>query len=664
MKNTFKLFFALALLATLTSCGNNTSDSQADAIADKSALAVVATQAQLALAVDAYRPPASSISPESPLKPHDLSVAPIATNIALGAPQDSLTTTARKNNETAADNHMGKPLQIGFGRDVAQTATTAATQQVLKWQATQSGGQVAAINFTSTGAKGIRIGLLISQLPASATLRFYAKDATTAFEAKGADVLAVLAKNMTAGDKTDEGRTYWGPVIKANNGTIEIEIPVGVSTNTVQVSIPSVSHLFMSMSDAQAISPQATYSGGGNFSTMACQVDVVCVNPFPAASDAVAWLVFNKSGGTSICSGTLLNDNLNSSTPYLLTANHCISGQTEASTLYTEFKYRSLFCNNATSGEYYPTTGTGAALLYTATNTDSTLVRLNGTLSTSVLFAGWDAATAPATSTVIHSIHHPQGDQQRISRGTVSSYFSRVGTTGMNNADINSGTILGIAQTSGNTEPGSSGSGLFKGTDANPVVIGQLFGRLVAQPIESDPGEVCQNSTFTRIYGRFDKAFSAGMSDWLNQGVKAVTQFYNATSGIHYYAYGLTDKSNFATSNPSFANQGTSFNVSSYQTAGLSPVHRFFNTSNGTYFYTISEKERAAVASNTPRMRYDGVVWYASETLTGANSLTVYSAFNKATGSQFFTTSLTARNNLIAANSQFIADGIAFYVAP
>jgi hypothetical protein len=335
-----------------------------------------------------------------------------------------------------------------------------------------------------------------------------------------------------------------------------------------------------------------------------------------------------------------------------------------ASTLYTEFKYRSLFCNNATSGEYYPTTVTGAALLYSATNTDSTLVRLNGSPSTSVLFAGWDATTSPATSTVVHGIHHPQGDQQRISRGTVTSYFSRVGTTGISTSTIGSGTILGITQTSGNTEPGSSGSGLFKGTDTNPVLIGQLFGRLVAQAPTVDPGEVCENSAFTRIYGRFDIAYNAGMSDWLNQGVKTVTQFYNAATGIHYYAFGLTDKNNFATANPSFANQGTSFQVSSYQTGGLSPVHRFYNTSNGTYFYTISEKERAAVASNTPRMRYDGVVWYASATLTSANSLTVYSAFNKVTGSQFFTTSLTTRNNLIAANSQFVADGIAFYVTP
>jgi hypothetical protein len=132
---------------------------------------------------------------------------------------------------------------------------------------------------------------------------------------------------------------------------------------------------------------------------------------------------------------------------------------------------------------------------------------------------------------------------------------------------------------------------------------------------------------------------------------------------VYYYTYSTTDISTL-NSNAAYSNRGAYFNVSSYQTAGLSPVYRFYNTSNGSYFYTISEKERAAVASNTPRMRYDGVVWYASATSAGTNTQAVYSYFNSVTGSQFFTTSSTTAGTLIAGNSQFKADGIAFYVTP
>jgi lysyl endopeptidase len=661
MKISIKLLLVACTVSILTACGNNTPSTQVDAITDKSAIAVAVTQASLPLTVDAYRPPEGSTSSESPMKARDPNTAPTATNIAMGAPQDSLTAAARKNNETSAENNMGKPLQIGFGRNVAQTANTAATNQVLKWQATAAGGHVAAINFSSTGAKGIRIGLLISQLPASATLRFYVKGDATAFEVKGAEVLAVIAKNVASGDTSSDARTYWSPVFKTNNGTVEIEIPAGMNTNDVQVSIPIISHLFMSMSEAQTISAQATYDSSDPFRTgnlgLACQVDVKCTTPLPAASDAVAWLVFNKSGGfANICSGTLLNDNLNSGTPYILTANHCISTQTFASTLFTDFKFRSLTCNNAATGEYFPTATTGAALLYTAYNTDSTLLRLNGAPSTPVLFAGWDATTAPTTSTTgIHSIHHPRGDQQRLSRGSITGYSTRNATvpTSFIDSNITNGTILDVTLTTGLTEGGSSGSALFKGTDANPQVIGQLFGG-TAPTCGVNPNNV---------YGRFDVAYNAGMSDWLTQGVKTVTQLYNVSTGVHYYTIGVTDVNNVINANAGYINQGSAFKASTVPAAGLSPVYRFFDTTNGTTFYTISEKERAAVATNTLRMRYDGIVWYANAT-PAAGTVPLYSAFNKTTGSQYFTTSLAARSNLIATNPQFITDGIAFHVTP
>ncbi|MEO6292950.1 MAG: trypsin-like peptidase domain-containing protein [Burkholderiaceae bacterium] len=667
MKNSLRLLLAASTLAILTACGNNSSGTSADAFSNSNSNATSASSnVQLVQSVDAYRPPASATAPESPMKPRDLSAAPTATNIALGAPLASQTAAARKNNATPAEDHMGKPLQIGFGRDVAQTATTAATNQVLKWQATQSGGQVAAINFTSTGAKGIRIGLLVTQLPETAILRFYAKGAATAFEVKGAEVLAVLAKNLAAGDTTDEGRTYVSPVIKGTNATVEIELPAGVGTSAVQLSVPKVSHLFMSMTDAQAVVTQATYTNDSNRAET-CHVDVTCTSPLPAASDAVGWLIYDKFNTTLnkvetfICSGTLLNDNINSSTPYILTANHCISSQTVASTLYTEFKYRSLSCNNATTGQYFPTATTGAALLYTAYSTDSTLLRLYGTPSTSVLYAGWDSSTAPAVSTSVHSIHHPAGDQQRLTRGAITGYFTRTTSGGMetlSNSTIGSGTILGVTQTSGTTEGGSSGSGLLKGTDVNPVVIGQLYGRLVSPSTQTDS---CADATETRIYGRFDVAYNAGMSDWLTQGVKSVIQLYNASTGVHYYTIGLTDANAVTGSNPAYSNQGTSFKASTVTAAGLSPVYRFYDTVNGTYFYTISEKERAAVATNTPRMRYDGIVWYASTTAV-AGTQALYRAFNTATGSQFFTTNSSALSTFLGSNPQFKTDGIAYYV--
>lgn len=542
MTSTSKLLLLTLFTSALVACGNNNSSDQNSAT-DKTSATTISTTSQAfntgVLSVDAFRPTANvAEQTSSAMKARDMNSAPVASNVSLGAPLSSQAESARKNNETASSDNMGKPLQIGFGREVAQTNTPTATQQVLKWQPTKSGGQIAAINFSSNGAKGMRIGLLIEHLPAAAILRFYSKGDTTAFEIKGDEVLAVIAKNVAAGDNSNDAHTYWSPVLKASNGTIEIEIPAGVVADQVQVSVPIVSHLFMSMSDAQTISAQATYSNYPSFG-LACQVDVKCTTPLPAASDAVAWLVFNQTaGGASICSGTLLNDNLNSGTPYLLTANHCISTQTFASTLYTEFKYRALICNNTSAGEYFPTPTSGAALLYTAYGTDSTLLRLYGAPSTSVLFAGWDATTAPATSTTgIHSIHHPQGDQQRLSRGSITGYSNRNATNPNSffGSNITSGNILNVTLTTGLTEGGSSGSALFKGTDANPQVIGQLYGG--SAPVCGVPKE--------NVYGRFDVAFNDGMNDWLAPTGRKVKYDFNASGKSDIVWTGLNSGGTF-----------------------------------------------------------------------------------------------------------------------
>ncbi len=354
----------------------------------------------------------------------------------------------------------------------------------------------------------MRVSLLVSKLADSATLRFYARGDMKAFEIKGAEVNSILARNLAAGDKTDAGRTYVGPMTTGADSTIEIELPAEVAADGVDIAIPTVSHITLSIADA-AVAAQTAY----NSSTLptdglTCEIDVNCRTTLPAASNAVTWLLFKESGYDYICSGTLLNDNLNSSKPYVITANHCISSQTVASTLLSVWQYKSASCN-ATNGNYYLASTGSSTLLYTAYDTDSSLLLLAGTPPAGSLFAGWDASVAPLTSTPIHSIHHPKGDAQRYSYGAVIGYSTRSATNANSfyGSDITNGTILDVSLTSGLTEGGSSGSGLFKGAETNPQLIGQLFGGQLPS---------CSNATVHNVYGRFDKAYFAGMYAWLS----------------------------------------------------------------------------------------------------------------------------------------------------
>ena len=669
MKTNLKLLLATCVLALITACGNNAStgasaNSGAAMALTGSPLGYAPTA--VAQSVDAYRPPDKVTSQDSPMKPRDLNAAPVATSIPLGAPLVNQAAQARKSNGAVAESHMGKPLQIGFDREVAQTSTVTGTMQVLKWQATAAGGQVAALNFRSTGAKGMRVGLLVTELPASATLRFYAKGAANAYEVKGSEVLAVLAKNLAAGDKSDAGRTYWAPAVDSADATVEIEIPAGVETSSVAVSVPKVSHIFMSNKEISAVESQINYAGDAN-AGLSCQVDVKCSSPMPAATDAVVHLIFKEIDGDYICSGTMLNDATNSGKPFLLTANHCISNQTVASTLTTWFKYRSTTCNDGTTGERYPTYG-GADLKYTAYNTDSTLLQLRASPNVSgVLYAGWDATTPPANATTVHTVHHPQGDQQRLSRGSITGYSVRNATDPnyFLASTLADGTILDVRLTTGLTEGGSSGSGLFKGADSNPQLIGQLFGG--TNPSCTVPGGSVATPA-NNVYGRFDVAFKAGMNAWLSPASVAaslirqpVYRFYNTQTNVYFYTIYTAERDTIlSTLADVLTYEGIAFYASPIATAGYSTIYRFRNTVNGSYLYTISEVEKTSILQNYPQYVLEGTAWYAEPSAAGGGS-PLY-RFRTNNNSHIYTAYESEKASILTNYPSFVYEGPAYYV--
>lgn len=655
MKTNLKLLLATCAVAILTACGNNTSNSAtstSDVTVARTGSPLGYAPTTIAQVADAYKPPVSALQADSPMKARDLSVAPAATHIALGAPVASQAAIANQ----AGSNGDGKPLQMGFNREVTQTGSTTATKQALKWQATAAGGQVAAINFSSTGAKGLRIGLLVTQLPASATLRFYAKGAATAYEIKGAEILRILATNLAAGDTSDAGRTYWGPVVDGTDTTLEIELPAGVGTDAVDVSIPKVSHLFMSMKEGSEITPENTASRTN--AGLSCQVDVSCTTPLPAASNAVVWLVFTTGSGSAGCSGTLLNDSSSSGKPYVLTANHCLSSQTEASSVNSQTRRRSLSCSS-TIYDYFPTAIGGSKLLYTAYNTDSTLLLLTGAPTAGTLFAGWDASTVPTLNTPVSNIHHPQADPQRLSRGSITGYSVRNASNPIyfGNSDITSGTILNVTLTTGLTENGSSGSGLFKGADNNPRLIGQLFGG-------STPS--CGTAA-SNVYGRFDVAFEAGMRTWLSPDAAApnpnrqpVYRFYNAQSNVYFYTISSAERDTIlAKLSNALTYEGIAFYASPTAAAGYSTIYRFRHTVNGSYLYTISEVEKNSILQGYPQYVLEGTAWFAEPSAAGGGSPLYRFRTNN---THIYTAYESERASIIANYPSFVFEGTAYYV--
>jgi len=394
------------------------------------------------------------------------------------------------------------PREVGVARDVAPTASVAGTRQLLRWQPTSQGGQVAAVSFSAEGAHGLRLGVRVERLAPEAVLRVYRQDRPAAvYETSGQAVLQTIARNLQAGDQGDAARTWWTPDAGGDEATLEIELPPGTPASSVQVAVPQVSHFFVDLSlpveGDSTLQPQV-----GESST--CELDAMCYDDYAALRNAVARMVYTSEGKSYLCTGTLLNDRNSSGTPYFLSANHCISSQTVASTLQTFWFYRSPSCGSRTlSSSSVRRTG-GATLLYASASTDTSFLKLLDTPPPGAMFAGWDAS-AQALGTAVAGLHHPQGDLLKISFGTVVSLYacSSVSATSFSCTADPNGSFYRVGWTQGQTEGGSSGSGIFHGN----ALVGTLYG-----------GNALCSGLGQSYYGRFDVAYAAALRNWLSPG--------------------------------------------------------------------------------------------------------------------------------------------------
>lgn len=400
--------------------------------------------------------------------------------------------------DTAASDRSGPgPTRIGFKRLIPLLADRSKFSHRAVWHPTDEGGLIAAFMITSPSAKAIRLGLRIRSLPENILFRFYDPDQQTVFTASGTDIRNVLQRNRAAGEIGDDAETYWTPVIEGDTQIVEVELAPGLSLEDVDMALPELSHLFQAAVDssryeATAVSP--------------CHNDVSCYAAWSPESNATARMIFTKSGASYLCSGTLLNY-LNNTTyiPYFLTANHCISLQTVASSLQTYWFYRSSSCNGPL-GSYQTRTG-GAELLFASENTDTSFMRLTAVPPPGTVWAGW-LVSLPVLNQKLTGVHHPQGDLQKISFGDVDGYGTCVwnGSAVDNCYESSSTDSTGffVNWTSGLVEPGSSGSGIF---NANH----QLLGTLAVGNVGAGCGVANVGG-----YGRFDIPYTQALYQWLN----------------------------------------------------------------------------------------------------------------------------------------------------
>lgn len=410
------------------------------------------------------------------------------------------------------------PSRIGRALSLAGLRWDGADRSAFLHVPGPRGGSLNAVRIDSPGALAMRIGLRVTQLPDDLRLAFFSAEsnAPVAPPVTGKTINQLIELNRASGDSTDAARTYWSPLVDGDTVLMVVYVPEGIDPRRIRFSVPLISHLFRDPlsgtdNDAATSALCATAEETGDLlgvlrSAASCNLDVSCYPGWSDEASALAQMTFTKSGNTYTCSGALINDNDPSSyIPYFLTANHCISTQTVASTLITNWFKQSSSCDSATRDSRYQRLTGGAQLLYQAEATDTSFLQLRDAPPGGVFFLGWTTST-PSSGESLTGIHHPNGDWKKISFGNFSSYLdcwpSRNGNFTCMFTTQRTGDFLDIGWQLGITESGSSGSPLI---NDQSQVVGQLYG-----------GSSSCTGSGTDTYGRFDIAYQAGLSSWLS----------------------------------------------------------------------------------------------------------------------------------------------------
>ncbi len=603
-------------------------------------------RADLPLQVDAVIQPeiSTSVQPQA-----------FRTRLMLKPSQINLGTWTR---QTPQKSPITGATEVGAPRTIQETQSVQDFLQHTSWTPTAAGGWALAISIRSPQAYALRLGVEVTSLPSTATLRVYSQgNPSEVYETSGQNILEILQNNRLAGEEGRAAHTWWTPEIQGEEATLEIELPPGTERDLVQIAIPRLVHIYEDIFSLQGVD-------GVSFDRNAassCNLDASCHDGYDKQRNSVARMSFVNNGAGYLCTGTLLNDASSSYTPYFLTANHCISTQASASSLQTWWFYRSASCNDQSVSPNRKILRNGAVLLRASPNADFSLLRLNEAPPAGAVFSGWDATTKAIGQSLV-GVHHPAGDLQKISFGTLNSYANcdPIQDQGsfscyLTNDAQRESSYYYVKWNSGTTEGGSSGSGLFH----NDRLTGVLSGGSGA----------CTTGDKTSVYGKFSSILPA-LTAWLTAAGnpetptvqrQAVYRFFNSATGAHFYTNSTPERDAIINNLPTYRYEGIGFYAAAQKAAGLNPVARFFNNASSSHFYTISQEERESIQANLPQFRYEGLTWYASP--VAANGMRpIYRFYNQQTGAHFYTATEGERDMVVNSLPQFRYEGIAYYI--
>lgn len=365
----------------------------------------------------------------------------------------------------------------------------------LRWGAmkkTDDGGRVWSAAVRSAGASGLRLHFDFVWLPENAALYLY-NDAGEAY-------------GPYSGAGPQDSGEFWSPTVGGELIYLQLRVWGPAAPQTLREAyfdLVGLGHLgarFGGLLAGESAKSLCSYNA-------ACVENPECVDPSPAvdaARYAVGRMQFVDGIYMYACSGGLVNTTAADQTPYFITANHCLSTASVASTLEAYFQWW-VPCGSTCPSQWQDPVGPprtyGATLVKTNPTSDYTLLKLSQPAPAGSAFLGWTSTPVAFTNnTLLYRISHPKNGPQAYSENRVDTGAPTCGSWPRGRW-IYSRDLLGA------TEGGSSGSPVV---NAQGLLVGQLSGACGMNP--SDPCDDLRNAT---VDGALASYF-AEVAPWLD----------------------------------------------------------------------------------------------------------------------------------------------------
>ncbi|MCP4438485.1 MAG: T9SS type A sorting domain-containing protein [Aureispira sp.] len=368
-----------------------------------------------------------------------------------------------------------------------------------RWDVLPDGSKLWRLQITSAGAQSLMLYMEDFWIPKGARIHIYTpnkRHIDGAFDHR---------------NNHDHGNMVMG-LLPGETVIVEYLEPMNVKPGRFTISEIGHAYRDIPMYGAEAMSTEASVTFG---SSAGCQANVNCSPEGTGKGnqrDAVARIIVKTSAGFGYCTGTLINNVRQDCTPYFLTALHCglatqgvnssIASTADFNQWRFDFNFQATGCSNPGSSPSFNSI-TGATLRAHSNDgggnygSDMLLLEIQDPSSTlptyGTYLAGWDRNFVVSTGG--YGIHHPAGDIKKITNHNGSTSITSWGQlTGQTNPIANTHWALQWSVTTnapngGDTEGGSSGSGLFNSS-------GRLVGSLTG-----GNSTVCPNGGDNSFYG-------------------------------------------------------------------------------------------------------------------------------------------------------------------